>query len=560
MSPLWILLLGMVIVVGGVLVLRIHAFLALILGALVVSLLTPRTSIYHHELRTNAVSVVSVDAEDQTVTLGAGSSDGVLVGTIFTVLRLDPADEAYQQVAVLQVERADGNQAVAGLIGVETTFRMAKDDLVILPAQERAAHTVSAQSIGQHVATGFGRTCMSIGILIAMAAIIGKCLLDSGGAERIVLAARRALGEERTPVAFLGSGFLLGIPVFFDTVFYLLVPLAKAMRVRTGKNYVLYILTIVAGASIAHSLVPPTPGPLFVASELDVDIGLMMLGGCAVGLVAIVVGYLYAQWANRRWDIPLRPSAELTLAELEAMNNRDERTLPALGVSLLPILLPVVLIAGNTVLNLVIQDVPSAEIPGWLAGTRSVVNLLGNKNVALVIAGMIALLMLARQKRNSRADLAAAVQVALASGGIIILITAAGGAFGHVLRQTGISSQLQDLIPATQLALLPAAFGITTLVRIAQGSATVAMITAVGIFAPIAAVGGLAFHPLYLALAIGCGSKPYPWMNDSGFWIISTMSGFTEEETLKTASVVISLMGVVGLVVTLLGAWLFPLV
>ena len=103
-------------------------------------------------------------------------------------------------------------------------------------------------------------------------------------------------------------------------------------------------------------------------------------------------------------------------------------------------------------------------------------------------------------------------------------------------------------------------FGITTLVRIAQGSATVAMITAVGIFAPIAAVGGLAFHPLYLALAIGCGSKPYPWMNDSGFWIISTMSGFTGEETLKTASVVISLMGVVGLGVTLLGAWLFPLV
>jgi len=145
------------------------------------------------------------------------------------------------------------------------------------------------------------------------------------------------------------------------------------------------------------------------------------------------------------------------------------------------------------------------------------------------------------------------------SGGVIILITAAGGAFGHVLRLTGISEELKDIVPTTHLVLIPAAFAMTTLVRIAQGSATVAMITAVGLFAPIVAAGGLAFHPLYVALAIGCGSMPYPWMNDSGFWIISTMSGLTEGETLKTASVVIALMGFAGLVATVVGAVFVPL-
>ena len=163
-----------------------------------------------------------------------------------------------------------------------------------------------------------------------MAAIIGKCLLDSGAAQRIVIAAQNLFGVKHTPLAFLGSGFVVGIPVFFDTVFYLLLPLGKAMRVKTGKNYLLYVLAIVAGATMAHSLVPPTPGPLFAASELGVDLGLMMFGGIAVGLCTISVGYLYAKWADLRWEIPLRPSAELTEEELLAMAHRDPADLPPL--------------------------------------------------------------------------------------------------------------------------------------------------------------------------------------------------------------------------------------
>jgi GntP family gluconate:H+ symporter len=237
----------------------------------------------------------------------------------------------------------------------------------------------------------------------------------------------------------------------------------------------------------------------------------------------------------------------LTEVELEAMAHRDAATLPSLWASALPIVLPVVLIAGGTVLQMAGLTAPGLSV--W-----------SNKNIALVIAALSALALLA--KRTGLKAMGPAVQTALASGGVIILITSAGGAFGRALRQTGIAETIAAIVPDSGSAFLwlPIAFGMTTLVRIAQGSATVAMITAVGIVAPIAGAGELGFHPVYLALAIGSGSKPIPWMNDSGFWIISKMSGFTEAETLKTASVMMSLMGVVGLVVTMLAAWLAPLV
>jgi GntP family gluconate:H+ symporter len=195
-----------------------------------------------------------------------------------------------------------------------------------------------------------------------------------------------------------------------------------------------------------------------------------------------------------------------------------------------------------------------------MATAAEVLDVVGNKNIALILGAAVAMLTLMWQKQTSRTELAAGIGSALASGGVIILITAAGGAFGHVLRQTGIAEQLEGMLPSSQVFLLPLAFLITALIRTAQGSATVAMITAVGIMAPIVAGGTLPFHPVYVALAIGCGSKPYNWMNDSGFWIISKMSGMTEGETLMTSSVMMAIMGIVGLGVTMLGAWLLPLV
>lgn len=405
------------------------------------------------------------------------------------------------------------------------------------------------QPVGKRIATAFGNTAAKIGILIAMAAIIGTCLLRSGAADRIVRAALKLFGEKRAPAAFLSSGFTLAIPVFSDTVFYLLLPLAKAMRLRTGKNYLFYLITIIAGTAMAHSLVPPTPGPLFVAAEMGVDIGVMMIGGLLVGAFTITGGYLYAAWANRRWTIPLRDTSDVTISELEELMEKEDRYLPSLWLSLMPILLPVILISGNTITRAV-------QAEGfWLSSF----SFIGDPNIALTLAAIVALGTLAWKERDKK-KLKGYVVESLKSGGLIILITSMGGALGGILQQTGIGVRVQELASDYHIAILPLAFLVTAVIRAAQGSATVAMITSVGILGGLATMGELAFHPVYLALIIGCGSKPFQWMNDSGFWVVCTMSGMTEGETLKTTSMVMSIMGFIGLFVVIILAKIFPLI
>jgi GntP family gluconate:H+ symporter len=193
-----------------------------------------------------------------------------------------------------------------------------------------------------------------------------------------------------------------------------------------------------------------------------------------------------------------------------------------------------------------------------VAYLKDFVKFWGDKNVALVLGGFAALLILLKYKKGT--DMTAFVQAALMSGGGIILITAAGGAFGGMLQQTGISARIADLTKDYQMALIPMAFFIAAVVRTAQGSATVALITASGILSGMASNANLAFHPVYLGLAIGCGSKLVPWMNDAGFWIICKLSNLTEKEALKTISPLLVVMGLTGLIVIMIGAFLFPLV
>jgi GntP family gluconate:H+ symporter len=265
----------------------------------------------------------------------------------------------------------------------------------------------------------------------------------------------------------------------------------------------------------------------------------------------VVFGYFYAGVANKLWDLPLRETPEFSLSDLEAIAQRPETDLPPFWLSLLPIVLPVVLIGGLTVLKQFSGMIPDAAM--------NVATVLGDKNVALGISAAIALGTLIRQKKSNLKELSGSLQSSLAGGGVIILITAAGGAFGTVLQQTGVSGLIRDLPAASPAAICSLAFLITAAIRTAQGSATVAMITAVGILSGLATGGNLGFHPVYLALAIGCGSKPIGWMNDSGFWVITKMSGMTEAEGLKYVTPMTSCMGVVGLVVTLIGVTFFPL-
>lgn len=471
-DPLFILAVGVVIVVGGIIGLKLHPFLALLLGAFAVALLTPAAAIEQ--------------------------------------------------------------------------FAIAKGTA---PA---AAAALAKRSVGERIAAEFGSTAGKIGILIAMAAIIGKCLLDSGGAERIIRSVLRLTGIEKAPVAFLVSSFFIGIPVFFDTVLFLMIPLAKAMTLRIGKNYLLLVLCVMAGAAMANSLVPPAPGPLFLIGELKIPIGLMMMAGTAVGLFTITAGYFFARWANARWPIPLRDSFDAKLDDLRAISDRDDRSLPPLGLSLLPVLLPIGFILADTLRGSLAPDESSVLL--------DLVKFFGEKNTAVITGAVAAMGLLVYQKQGTGASLSAFVSAALATGGSIILITSAGGAFGGMLQQTGISTRIADLTSGYQMALIPLAFLIAAVVRTAQGSATVALITASGILSGMAANADLDFHPVYLGLAIGCGSKLVPWMNDAGFWIICKLSNLTEKEALKTISPLLVVMGLAGLVVILIGAKLFPLV
>lgn len=473
MSPLLILIIGMAVVIVSLLVLRIHAFLALLLGAAVVALLTPGEAIYGYA-----------------------------------------------------VSRGMSEAAARGL--AETFFF-------------------------DRVAEGFGRTVGQIGIIIAMASIIGDCMLSSGAADRIVRSTIRLVGEKRAPQAFLGSGYLLSIPVFFDTVFYLMVPLVKATRLRTGRHYLLYVLAVYAGGAMTHSLVPPTPGPLFVANELGVSLALMIGMGCLVGAFSSVSGYLFAAWSDRRMDLPVRESAE-AMGELEALSQRDERTLPSVWLSLMPIVLPVMLIAADAVIGV---KSATGQGAGWGSRWLSILSFLGDKNIAISLGAVIALGILLSRSDVKKID--SVVRSALLAAGTIILITSAGGAFGTVLQQTGIGGAIEKLASGYQTAILPMAFTLTALIRTAQGSATVAMVTAAGAFSGLVQAGNLGIHPVYLALAIGCGSKPFSWLSDSGFWVVTQMSGMTEKEGLKTVTPLSGLMGVVGLVVTMILSLVWPM-
>lgn len=400
------------------------------------------------------------------------------------------------------------------------------------------------------VAGEFGGVCASIAIVIALAALIGQCLMESGAADKIVRVFVRALGERHASLSLLSSGYVLSVPVFFDTVFYLLVPLARAMRVRTGKNYLLFLMAICAGGAVTHSMVPPTPGPLAMAATLEIDLGVMILVGAAIALPMSFVGWLFGMLRDRQIEIPLRETQGLTLDQLETLARREEAHLPGFALSMLPIVLPVILIASNTLAGALGVEGPVRELTAFV----------GNPNLALLASAAISLAMLARHRGYTLAQLAKPVEAALASGGLIILITAAGGSFGKMLVQADVGKTIGGMSQEFGVPILLLSFLLGTLLKVAQGSGTVAMITVSAIMAPLVIDTPPGFHAVYVACAIGSGSLVGSWMNDSGFWVYKQMSGLTETEALRTWTPLLAVMGVVGYVVTQIAAIVVPLV
>jgi GntP family gluconate:H+ symporter len=412
------------------------------------------------------------------------------------------------------------------------------------------------------VAEAFGSTAAGITIVIACAAVIGKAMMDSGGADRVVRTFLKVLGEKRAPIAMMSSGFVLSIPVFFDTVFYLLVPLARSLYRSTQKNFLLYVLAIGVGGAITHTLVPPTPGPLLMASNLNFDVGIMIIMGIVVAFPTAVVTLWFAHWLQRRMDIPMRPVAGV--GEEEEVVAEDDAPLPGLFVSLLPIILPVLIIGGNTVISTMAKN---AGADSWQAGVVQSLSILGDTTkslptLALMLSAAIALLTYWNTRKPSLVQMGKSIETALMSAGIIILITSAGGACGGMLKLTGLKEAIEGMFAGSSVSaatvMLLMGWAIAALLKTSQGSSTVAMITASGMLASLA--DPTVIHPVYLALAIGCGSLFASWMNDSGFWIFSKMSGLTEVEALKTWTPALIVLSLVGLLITMLLSKVLPMV
>ncbi len=344
------------------------------------------------------------------------------------------------------------------------------------------------------VASEFGAVTGRIGIVIALASIIGLALHRSGGAARISEAFLAVTGEKRAYLSLWGSGFVLSVPVFFDTVFYLLAPIARAMHSRTGKQYGLYVSATVAGAGATHVFVPPTPGPLAVGATLGVDLGLLIVVSLIVALPASLAGVAYGVWANRSLTRDVEPVIGPDM--LHEAQDEAPIHVPALVVALLPIALPVVLIATRTAFT-------ALKVTGPVMAP---VMLLGDPNIALLISAAVALAMVKRACGWSLRDLGTFSEEALAGAGSIILITAAGGAYGGLLTRAGVGTALAATASSMNLPVMALAYAVAALLKVAQGSSTVAMITTASILQGVYAAGAVGLpHPVYATLAIGGG-------------------------------------------------------
>ncbi|MAD23185.1 MAG: hypothetical protein CMO44_03315 [Verrucomicrobiales bacterium] len=408
---------------------------------------------------------------------------------------------------------------------------------------------------------GFGNTAAGIGFVVALAAIIGTCMLGSGAADRVVRALMNLCGEKHAGFVLLLSGFLLSIPVFFDTVFFLLIPLARALSLRTGKNYTLYVIAMAGAGAITHSMVPPTPGPLMIAAGLQLDLGVAMMAGLFASILPALLVLYMARCFDAKFNIPMRETPGTSNSELKSIVDKKNSELPNLFLSALPIALPVILISLVSILKLIGASVTNT--PGF-----RYLEFFGDSNIAMLLAAIVAIFSLATQMiRESRilhegvmATLAKALEDPLQTAGIIILITGAGGAFGGMIRLAGVGETIEALANSYNISLILLAWGATAVIRIAQGSATVSMITGVGLMGAVIGDGsGLDYHPFYIFLAIGFGSITLSWMNDSGFWVVQRLSGFTEKETLKTWSVLLTAISILGLVQILIFSKILPL-
>ncbi|MGR6980106.1 GntT/GntP/DsdX family permease [Testudinibacter sp. P27/CKL/0425] len=376
------------------------------------------------------------------------------------------------------------------------------------------------------ISKGFGGTLGSIGIVIGLGVMMGSILEVSGAAEKMAYSFIKFLGKKKEEWALAITGYVVSIPIFVDSAFVILYPVAKALA-KNGKRSLLTLgVALAGGLVVTHHTVPPTPGPLGVAGLFGVDIGAMLLVGMCFAIPAVIGIVLYAKWLDKKY--PTFNQEVFTEEELREkfdnyIESREKKNLPGLGISMLPIVLPIVLIFIKAIVDLIAKQQQFA----WILDSSiyQVIAFVGSPIIALAISVLVSIYTLLpnADKHTTALHLEEGVKTA----GIILLVTGAGGALGAVLRDSGAGQQLAEQVANLPISPILIPFIVSTLVRFIQGSGTVAMITAASISAPILAeIPGV--NMLLAAQAATMGSLFFGYFNDSLFWVVNRMMGIND--------------------------------
>lgn len=380
---------------------------------------------------------------------------------------------------------------------------------------------------------GMGGTLGFVAIVVGLGAILGQILESSGGIKRIADSLIRSFGPEKTQWSLGVTGFIVAIPVFFDVAFIILAPLLYGLANRSGRSLLYYAMPLLAGLAITHSFIPPTPGPIAVAELIKADLGWVILFGVLSGIPAMIIA---GPWFGNFI------ATKIFVAVPEAYQQQDKEqdtASPSFAWVAAIILLPLCLIMlATTAPFIMVQN----------SNLLTAISFLGHPFVALTIATMLALFIANKQCKLSTQSLLTIANKGLEPAGVVILITGAGGAFKQVLIDSGVGQMLASVFVEAQFSIFILGFLIAAITRIAQGSATVAMITGAGLIAPILELQPISAASLgLLVIAISSGATILSHVNDSGFWLVSRYLGMNERDTLKTWTVMTTIISLTGL-------------
>ena len=428
--------------------------------------------------------------------------------------------------------------AVVGLILLVAVFKLNPFLSLFLASLSIAvAAGMPLPTIIHSFEAGVGGTLGHIAVVVALGTMLGKMMAESGGATAIANALIRWFGEKRLPWAMMLIGFVIGLPVFFEVGFVLLIPIAFTVARRTRTPLILVCLPLVAGLSVVHGLVPPHPAALLATTIYKADVGKTILFGLIVGLpTAMIAGPLYAKFIARFVRI-----SDETPMSAEFVDHGTELKLPGFALTLFTILLPVALM-------LVGSWADSLSSAGSAA--NQALHLIGNDDMALLIGVLLSFFTLGKLSGFTRETILRFSNECLAPTATITLLVGAGGGFGRILLDSGVSRALVAVALETHVPLLLLGWLLAAVMRLSTGSATVAMTTAAGIVAPIAFQSGNV-HPELLAIATGAGSLIFSHVNDGGFWLVKEYLNMSVTETMKTWSVCETIISVTALVFAL---------